>query len=144
MSKVVQLDNLKPLCHYKAIIQTHWLCVYVCVGGGVEGERGYLLLLCHVCLHPLFPQAFWGHGSFSLGDQVNRGEVTEAGYSHRRLFQTGGGGTAAGDWGIIYTFTALFSVHQHFLLLGLESNTRWNQHRPSGLIRLLFCKQPWL
>lgn len=67
-----------PPCHCKVIIQTCWLCVH---------GRGSLLLFCHVCLHPLFPQAFWGHGSFSLGDQVNHGEVREAGQSHRRPLQ---------------------------------------------------------
>lgn len=105
----------------------------MCGRGGVGG--GWLLLRCHVCLHPLFPQDFWGHGSFSLGDQVNHGGVMEAGQSHRRplqavpvLLQVTGESPAL-----------LRSVlSQHSLLPGLQLNAYRKQQRPSGLIRLVF------
>lgn len=59
MSKVFGCDNLKPTCHYKAIIQTCWLCVWV--GGG----RVYCYSAMSVFI-PCFLKLFEVMGAFLL------------------------------------------------------------------------------
>lgn len=75
ISNVAWHGNLKPPCHCKVIIQTCWLCVCSAMSVFI----------------PCFYKLFRGHGSFSLGDQVNPCEFREAGQSHRGPLQAENG-----------------------------------------------------
>lgn len=123
-------DDLTPPCHCKVIVQTCSLSLCVCVCG----QGVVYCCLCHVDPHPLFPPAlFGGHGSFSLGDQVNHGGVREAGpgpFSLRAVMPLKNHPAAC--------------VCQHIILLLLQINTGWNQPKETtGLITgLVALKRP--
>lgn len=88
-----------------------------------------------------FPQAFWGHGSLSLRDQVNHGEVTEA--EPRRA-------PSAWDPGKSL-LQVMESFHTAASLFGVYQKLYWWDHSwtCTGISKALrvskvFCKQPHL